>query len=59
MRREKIPDAIRYGHCDGSGIRKDVLATPFSLCWVQHIEFENNKKKKNQNQRRTKKHGEN
>lgn len=46
MRREKIPDAIRYGHCDGNGIRRDVLATPFSLCWVQYIEFENNKKKK-------------
>lgn len=45
-RREKNPDTICCDHCKGSDIRKDVLTAPFSLCWIQCIEFENNKKKK-------------
>jgi len=53
MRREKNPDTICYDQCKGTGVRKDVLTVPFSLCWIQYIEFENNKKKKTQNQVRT------
>lgn len=59
IRREKNPDTICYDHRKGTGIGKDVLTTCFSLCWIQYIEFENNKKKKHQNQLRTKRHGEN
>lgn len=46
MKREKNPDTVCYDRCKGTGIRKDVLTTPFSLCWIQYIEFENNKKQK-------------
>lgn len=54
MRREKNPDTICYDHCKGTGTRKKVFITPFSLCYSQFTEFEIITKKQNQNQVKTK-----
>lgn len=39
-------------HCKGTGMRKDVLTIPLSLCQIQYSKFENNKKKKIRNKQK-------